>query len=123
MKKYRLTDETMVLCGRTLHRIQALRDIPFYNVQEGDFGGWVEKEENLSHEGACWVRNEGKVYEDAWVYGDALVGGIANVYGRAKVFGEAQVLGNVQVFDNALIFGCPKILGNVIVNGDVWITD
>lgn len=46
MKKYKLTDETKWLYGRTLHRIVALRD--FGNVRKGDIGGWIEKEDNLS---------------------------------------------------------------------------
>ena len=45
-KKYRLTDETINVNGRILHRIEALRD--FYGVKKGDKGGFVEKEENLS---------------------------------------------------------------------------
>ena len=45
-KKYRLTDETINVDGRILHRIEALKD--FGNVKKGDKGGFVEKEENLS---------------------------------------------------------------------------
>ncbi len=43
MKKYKLTDATMLFRGRTLHRIVALRDVG--TVKEGDRGGWIEKEE------------------------------------------------------------------------------
>ena len=63
-KKYKLTEETKEWCGRTLHRIEALKD--FGDVKAGDKGGWIEKEENLSHQG------------DAWVYGDAQVSGNAD---------------------------------------------
>ena len=42
-KKYRLTDETINVDGRILHRIEALKD--FGNVKKGDKGGFVEKEE------------------------------------------------------------------------------
>ena len=52
-KKYRLTDITIKVYGIALHRIQALKD--FGDVKKGDFGGWVEKEENLSQEGNCWI--------------------------------------------------------------------
>lgn len=71
MKKYKLTDETKWLYGRSLHRIVALRD--FCNVKKGDKGGWIEKEDNLSQEGECWV------YCDAWVYGNAQVCGDAKI--------------------------------------------
>ena len=67
-KKYRLTDNTKIVNGVTLHQIQALRDIPTHGVKTGDMGGWIEKEDNLEHEG------------DAWVYGNARVGGDARVY-------------------------------------------
>lgn len=54
MKKYELlTNDTINLAGRTLYRIKALRD--FGNVKKGDLGGYVEKEENLSHNGSAWV--------------------------------------------------------------------
>lgn len=49
----------------TLHRIVAIRD--FSNIASGDTGGWVEKEENLSHNGSCWVHNNGCVFGDAVV--------------------------------------------------------
>ena len=48
-KKYILTDEIRAFYGKILHRIQAVRD--FDNVKTGDLGGWIEKEENLSHGG------------------------------------------------------------------------
>lgn len=69
MKKYKLTDETKIFCGKPLHRIVALRD--FGNVKEGDRGGWIEKEENLSHGGSCWVDDNAKVYDNAKVCGNA----------------------------------------------------
>ena len=79
-KKFELTTDTKVVFGRKLFRIKAL--ISFGNVTAGDLGGYVEKEENLSHNG------------DAWVYGDAKVSGNAEVYGDAKIYGNAEVYGN-----------------------------
>ena len=70
-KKYKLTEETKEWCGHTLHRIEALKD--FGDVKAGDKGGWIEKEENLSHQGDAWV------YGSAWVYGDACVSDSARV--------------------------------------------
>lgn len=46
-KKYELIDETQEWNGRILHRIRALAD--FGDVKAGELGGWIEKEENLSH--------------------------------------------------------------------------
>ena len=58
-KKYKLTEETKEWCGRTLHRIEALKD--FGDVKAGDKGGWIEKEENLSHQGDAWVSGSARV--------------------------------------------------------------
>ena len=70
MKKYELTAESIVMLGRTLFRIKAL--VAFGDVKEGEFGGFVEKDENLDQSG------------DAWVFGDA------QVFGGARVFGDAK---------------------------------
>lgn len=83
-KKYEFTGETKTYLGRTLHRIRALAAIPSIGVAVGDSGGWIEKDENLSHTG------------DAWVYGNAQVYGDAGVFGNARVFGDARVYGNAR---------------------------
>lgn len=53
MKKYEFTGETKVIDDVTVHQIRALVD--FSDVLAGDIGGWIEKEENLSHDGVAWV--------------------------------------------------------------------
>ena len=68
-KKYKLTDETININGRTLYRIEALKD--FNDVKKGDKGGFVEKEENLSQISDCWVYGDAMVYNNAMVYGNA----------------------------------------------------
>ena len=85
MKKHELTDDTITVGGRILHRIKALKS--FSDVEEGDLGGYVEKEDNLNQSGNAWV------YGNARVYGDARVSGNAQVYGNARVYGDAWVSG------------------------------
>ena len=80
MKKYELTNDTITANGKTLHRIKALKT--FSNVEEGELGGYVEREDNLGQSG------------DAWLYGDAKVYGDARVYGNARVYGDAWVYGD-----------------------------
>lgn len=63
--KYELTDETKKTCGITFRRIRALRNIPRFGVPAGDFGGWIERESNLSQSGDAWVYGNAKVYGDA----------------------------------------------------------
>ena len=95
MKKYELTDDTITVEGRTLHRIKALKS--FSNVEEGGLGGYVEKEDNLDQRGDAWVYGDARVSGDAQVSGDAWVYGDAQVSGDAWVYGDARVSGNARV--------------------------
>ena len=89
--KFELTDETREYLGKTLYRIRALRDIPSKNVEEGDLGGFVESEDNLSQEGDAWVSGDAEVCGDAWVCGDAEVCGDARVCGDAEVCEQHRI--------------------------------
>ena len=131
MKKFELTTDTKMHFGRKLFRIKAL--VSFGNVKAGDMGGYVEKEENLSHlndawvYGDAWVSGNAKVYGDAevsgnaWVYGDAEVYGNAWVSGNAKVYGDAEVSGNAKVYGDAEVSGDAEVYGNAWVSGDAWV--
>ena len=69
-KKYKLTEETIEFLGRTLHRIEALRDFTTSDgaiVHKGEKGGWVESENNLSHDGNAWVYGDAQVYEPWYI--------------------------------------------------------
>lgn len=113
MKKFEFTGETKTInvLSRTvtLHRIKAV--VEFGLVKAGELGGWIEKEENLSHVGNAWVSGNAQVYggaqvcEDAWVSDDAWVYGDAQVYGNAWVRGNAQVYGGTYVYGNAQVIG------------------
>lgn len=129
-KKYELTDETKVIGNTTIHRIRALRDIPRQGVKSGDLGGWIEKEDNLSHEGDAWVSGDAwvlgdarvsgnaSVFGDAWVYGNARVHGDAEVYGDAWVYGDARVFGDAEVYGDADVYGNARVCGDAIVDKD-----
>ena len=112
-KKYKLTEESINYCCRTLYRIEALKD--FGNVKKGDKGGYVQSEENLSQEGDCWIYDNAKVFGSAIVSDSALVFGNAEVWGNAKVYDKALVYGNAFIYDNALIFGNVYVSDNVEV--------
>ncbi len=130
-KKFELTAEKKEICGRTLFRIKAL--MSFGNVREGELGGWVEKEENLSQNGEAWVYNEACVYNEARVFDEARVYGKARVYSEAQVFdearifgearvcGEARIFGEAQVSDEARIFGEARVFGEAQVSGEARI--
>ena len=106
-RKYRLTDETITVFGRTLYRIQATENIPSRYVDKGELGGFIEKESNLS--GNAWVSGDARVFGDAWVSGNAWVSGDARVSGNAWVSGNARVSGNAWVSGNARVSGNAEV--------------
>lgn len=114
-KKYKFTDETRQYKGRLLHRIVALRD--FSNIQAGTKGGWIEKEENLSHEGDCWVSHEAIVCDKACVYDNAKVAGIAVIEKCGQVFNYAVVTVNARITDYAAVYDDARVSGNALVGG------
>lgn len=128
-KKYEFTDETIEYKGRILHRIKALKDSCFRGVRAGDLGGFIEKEENLSQAGECWVFDKAKVYDNAKVLDDTSVEDKAEIYGNAVVGGcnvmvggpgASKVSGEAQIFDNARVSGS-SIVDNGKVYGNAYI--
>jgi hypothetical protein len=65
MKKYEFTGETLEHKGVILKRIRRISD--------DLVGGWIQGENNLAHEGDCFVYHDAKVYGDAMVFGDCFV--------------------------------------------------
>ena len=127
MKKFEFTGETKTISlffrTATLHRIRAVAE--FGLVKIGDLGGWIEKEENLSHEGKAWVWGNAEVWGNAKVCGDAEVCGNAKVCGDAEVWGNAKVWGNAEVWGNAKVCGDAKVFSasHVLVIGAIGSRD
>lgn len=69
MKKYSMKKDK----ATGLYRVKALIDIKDslgnIIVKKGEFGGLIEKEENLSHDESAQVSGNAQVYENAWIYG------------------------------------------------------
>ena len=107
MKKFELTAEFVTnVFGKKLFRIKAL--VAFGNVEKGELGGFIEKEDNLSHDGDAWVYGNAQVSGNAWVFGNAQVFGNARVYGDADY---AVVKGFGRCFRTTTFFRCKdKIL-------------
>lgn len=121
--------------GRALYRIEATEDIERFGVKKGDFGGYIEKERNLT--GKAWVGDNAKVYgqgcvrDNAWVGENAIVRGFAvvsknaRVYGNAKVYGDGSVGGratvcdDAKVYENGLVRGDSTVCGKSKIHGDV----
>ena len=126
MKKYELTNETIIIDGRRiLYRIKAVKD--FADVKKGELGGFVEREENLSHEGNCWIWHNAKVYGCAGVYDSAQLYENAEVYGSSRIYGKARVSGNARIYggsivrSNSMVYGAAEICGASKVCGNARI--
>ena len=127
MKKYELTTNTKMCFGRKLYQIKALKD--FGDVKAGDLGGYIEKEENLSHDGDAWVYDNAcvlcnayvfdnaRVYDNALIYDNAWISGDARASDDAWVSCNARISGNACVYDNALIYD------NAWISGNAWVSD
>lgn len=97
-KKYQLTDEASFIDGNTLvYRIQARVELPSMGVRAGDLGGFVESEENLSHEGDCWIADDARVLGRSLVQDDAIISGDAMVRGESLIRDSAVITGYAQV--------------------------
>ena len=118
MKKYEFTGETVVVeDGSTLRRIRSLRDFGkgSHSVAKGELGGWIESEDNLSHEGNCWVCGEAQVSGNAKVSRNAYVGG------RAIICDNATVTDNAVVSEDAWVSCDAHICDKAIVGGTSWL--
>lgn len=124
-KKYRILEEdTIELGGRTLYRIEALRD--FGRVIKGTKGGYIQSEYNLSHEGNCWSYAQTFICDDAVVINDAELHDCVAVYGNSRVYGDSRLFNNARVYgyaevgrsevhDNAEVYGNAILCNNAKV--------
>ena len=115
-KKYKLTDEYIVHYGIKLFRIEALKD--FRNVRKGDKGGFVENENNLSHDEDCWISGDAKVYGNANIYENAEIYGTAIVHCNSFVFGYANVFDDSEVHGNAIVYGNAELSNDAEVSSN-----
>ena len=115
MKKYEFTGETkrVELWNRTatLHRIKATVEFGFVKV--GELGGWIEKEENLSHEGKAWVCDDAKVWGNAEVCGDAEVFLASHVLVMGSVGSRNDFTTFFRDKDNEITVKCGCFLGKI----------
>lgn len=101
-------------------RIIALRD--FGEVKQGEIGGWIESEKNLSHEGNCWVFDEAIVFDNARISGDVSIEQRAKIFDSAYVHGEKmRVTGHAMIFEKADVFCDYFVYKPIIINGFVRI--
>lgn len=103
--------------GRKITRIRALHDNVTHGVKEGDFGGYIEREHNLSQEGNAWVFPGATVYERARVYDNGAIKGSASARGHASIAQNAVVGDSVELFDYAVVAESAELAGRTKVGG------
>ena len=115
MKKFEFTGETKTISlffrTATLHRIRAVAE--FGLVKIGDLGGWIEKEENLSHEGKAWVCGDAKVWGNAKVCGDAEVFSASHVLVIGAIGSRDDFTTFFRDKDNEITVKCGCFLGKI----------
>lgn len=92
-KKYEMTDIAHPKYP-WLHRIRALVKVN-KQVGEGEYGGFIESESNLSQDGGCWI------YDNAICCGEAVVEKEARMFDSALARDSALITGDSRLFDRA----------------------
>ena len=72
-----IPDDTITVWGRTLYRIEALKD--FSDVKKGDKGGFIEKEVNLDFT------------DDSWIYDNSIVRNNSKICDNSKIRHKANI--------------------------------
>ena len=118
------------------YRVLAVRTIILPDgkvIHPGEFGGFVDGEGCLSHNGNCWVGDQARAYGRSTVRDDALVLGRsvlgnpdstlegAHVSGRAVVTGFATVADS-SIEDDARVDDCAEVRGGSTVGERARIT-
>lgn len=126
MKKYELTNEKR-LRATPMYRIRAVRD--FGDVKTGDLGGWVNSEENLSHDGLCWLYDEATALDHSRVLGNAqmqnhsLITDYATVCDNALIQDYTEISFRSRVFGNTILQRSSSVSGYAQVGGDVLLSN
>lgn len=135
-KKYEITPNKRVeiIDGTsiTTRQIRACRN--FGHVKKGDIGGYIDSEENLSHEGDCWIHDNAmalqnarvmggaQVFDNAMICGDAMVGGNAQINEYARISDHALVTKHADISGHAEVKGYTKVSGFATVSGMACVT-
>lgn len=126
-KKYKLLEnDSIVFEGHKLFKIQALRDIKeseYLGINAGDIGGYIEKEDNLSHYYSCWVHENAKVMDNARIFDNVQIMDNAIIKDTAEIFDEVKVFDQAIIFGNARLFHEVEVYNSAIVSGNAFISE
>lgn len=124
-KKYIITDEKHPVY-HSARRIKAVKN--FGIIEEGELGGYIQDEKNLSHSNLAWVGDNAVILDNASVFDNAYVFGKSVITHNAKVYGDANVGGNSSMYGvsrvsgnstvtNSRIEGVAEVYGDAKVEG------
>lgn len=124
MEKYKLVPSEE---HPNLFQVLALRDIPneYALVKEGELGGFVESEKNLSQSGDCWITENVVVAQDAVVEGNALVED-SMVHENARISGKARISESTIKGDTIIedaVVSSSEVSGATFISGAVHLED
>lgn len=124
-RKYILTEESKMIeiSAGEVEVFRILADRDFGTIKEGTYGGFVQSEDNLSHEGDCWIYDDAIVFEDAAVYRNAKIQNTAHVFGRATITDDAIIRDMAAVKDEAVIEGHAIISGYATVQDSASVAE
>ena len=106
MKKYEILmdkENTIEFEGRTLHRIKALKD--FRDVKQGDVGGYIESESNLSQEGDCWIYDNAKSMDNSRMYGNSRMYDDSKMYNSSAMHEDSRMYDDSEMHGNSIMYG------------------
>lgn len=113
-RDYKIEDD-----GTVVYRIQALEG--FHSqigyIPAGAYGGYVEKETNLSKHRTCWIDENSVVKGDALVASEAMV--INSVIDGNATLGDKSWVANSYVSDYAVVSGRSAVLGSMVTHNAV----
>lgn len=109
-----------------LFRIIAMRDFEIsideisIQIKEGDIGGLIQNEKNLSHDDSSWVMNQAKVFDNAilsnsiirdesWIFGQSVLENTITT-GKSFIYGKQKSLIQESVIMDQLSIQQSKIL-------------
>lgn len=106
--------------GRTLKlfRIVSLKKFKTktgYDVKEGEVGGFIEGEQNLSQNDFSWIFNTAMAFDDTLLID-------SSIHDQAKIFGncivtDCEIRGKVRVWGSCTLNEC-RLTDNVDVSGE-----
>ena len=115
MKKYEFTGEVKKEYGKELQQIRALTDLVIdgETIEAGTVGGWIENEENLSHDGNAWVSDDAQVYGNARVCENAKIEKITDYFSVGPIGSRNDVTTFFRCADKSIKVKCGRFRGTL----------